>query len=191
MRTHSLLTLILMAGLTVGVTRPQEESRDDDPTVKPKYVHPLIQGYGGVVVLPEATEQPQPGSKILLDITSDATEGKVIKGLARAALIMNQFPGVGIQPDQVQMAIVLHGPATKAALKHDAYAKHADGPTNANLELITRLHEAGVEIFVCGQALAHREYPMGEVAPEVAVAFSAATVNMNKQRDGYAYVPFI
>ena len=61
---------------------------------------------------------------------------------------------------------------------------------NPNLELITRLKKAGVEIYVCGQALAHHGYATNEVAPEVKVAVSAATVNINLQMDGYAYLPF-
>ena len=55
---------------------------------------------------------------------------------------------------------------------------------------MAKLKEAGVEIFVCGQALAHHGFATSEVAPEVKVAVSAATVNINLQMDGYAYIPF-
>ena len=105
--------------------------------------------------------------------------------------MMNQFASAGIRPDQVQMVIVLHGPATKAALSHDAYAKRSGGEKNPNLDLISHLRKAGVEVFVCGQALAHRNFGIHEGAPEVTVAFSAATVNINRQADGYAYIPFM
>jgi hypothetical protein len=95
------------------------------------------------------------------------------------------------------MAIILHGPATKAALKDDAIEKHSNpyarsqGATkNPNLELMRQLTKAGVEIYVCGQALAHHGYGTDEVAPDVTVAVSAATVNINLQMDGYAYIPF-
>ncbi|MDW7772113.1 MAG: DsrE family protein [Desulfobulbaceae bacterium] len=47
-----------------------------------------------------------------------------------------------------------------------------------------------MEIYVCGQALAHQGYRTDEVLPEVTVAVSAATVNINKQMEGYAYIPF-
>ena len=95
------------------------------------------------------------------------------------------------------MAIILHGPATKAALSHEGFAKHTKsyetdlGKTkNPNLDLIRRLKEAGVNVYVCGQALAHHGFATTEVAPEVQVAVSAATVNINLQMDGYAYIPF-
>jgi intracellular sulfur oxidation DsrE/DsrF family protein len=43
---------------------------------------------------------------------------------------------------------------------------------------------------VCGQAMAHQGYGRDEVIPAVIIAVSAATVNINKQMEGYAYIPF-
>ena len=57
----------------------QAQETHKGPTANPRYVHPLIKDHGRVVVLPDVAEQPQPGSKVLLDITSDATEGEVAK----------------------------------------------------------------------------------------------------------------
>lgn len=168
------------------------------PTGSPKFEHPLIQGHGGIVVLPDAAHQPKKNSKVLLDIIADDKSGKVIKGFDRAALILNQYTQAGAGTDQgFKMALILHGPATQAALKHDAYAAHSKpyaraqgASSNPNLELIQKLKQAGVEIYVCGQALAHHGFGLDEVAPEVTVAVSAATVNINLQTDGYAYIPF-
>ena len=187
------LKLISAATLLVGTT-----INAADPTGEPNYQHPVIEDHGGIVVLPDAAHQPQHNSKIVLDITSDSKSGSVIKGFDRAALILNQYTQVhaGIE-NGFQMAIILHGPATKAALSHEAHARHTNSylqdigkKMNPNLELITQLKKAGVEIYVCGQALAHHGYATNEVAPEVKVAVSAATVNINLQMDGYAYLPF-
>ncbi|MCM2374294.1 DsrE family protein [Aporhodopirellula aestuarii] len=169
-----------------------------DPTGEPSFEHPLIKDHGGIVVLPDADQQPKPNSKVLLDITSDAKSGNVIKGFDRAALILNQYTqaGAGIE-NGFKMALILHGPATTAALSDEAYGKHVKpymkdkGQTkNPNLELLKELREAGVEIFVCGQALAHHGFGTNEVAREVKVAVSAATVNINLQMNNYAYIPF-
>jgi len=170
----------------------------DDPTGAPEFQYPVIENHGGIVVLPEAAHQPKKNSKVILDITSDSKSGEVIKGFDRAALIMNQYTEAGAGIDNgFQMAIILHGPATKAALSHEGYAKHTNpyltdkGKTkNPNLELIAKLKKVGVEIFVCGQALSHHGFATGEVASDVKVAVSAATVNINLQMDGYAYIPF-
>ena len=169
-----------------------------DPTGKPEYKHPLIQGAGGIVVLPNAIDQPKEDAKVVLDITSDEKSGGVIKGLDRAALISNQYAHAGVGPDNgMKMVIILHGPATKAALTDGAYVKHSSSYAvhsgvegNPNLKLLERLNEVGVEVAVCAQALAHRGYSTEEVAPVVKIAVSAATVNINKQTAGYAYLPF-
>ena len=145
-----------------------------DPTAEPEYQHPVIKDHGGIVVLPNAAHQPKKNSKVLLDITADDKSGSVIKGFDRAALILNQYTQAKAGTENgLKMAIILHGPATKAALSHEAYAKHTNsylqdkGTTkNPNLELMTHLKKAGVEIYVCGQALAHHGYGTDEVAPK-------------------------
>jgi len=169
-----------------------------DPTGSPQYQHLVIQDHGGIVVVPEAAEQPRRNSKVILDITSGEMAGGVLKGFDRAALIINLYTQADIGPKQgMKMAIILHGSATKAALTDTAYKEHSSSYTkqlglrgNPNLALIRRLNEVGVEIYVCAQALAHHGFATAEVAPAVKVAVSAASVNINKQMDGYAYLPF-
>lgn len=169
-----------------------------DPTGEPKFTHPVIKDHGGIVELPDAAHQPKKNSRVLIDITSDEKSGPVIKGLDRAALILNQYAQADAGENQgFKMAIILHGPATVAALSQDGYARHAKPymkdkrqTENPNLELIAELKDAGVEIFVCGQALAHHKFATTEVAPEVTIAVSAATVNIGLQMENYASIGF-
>ena len=44
-------------------------------------------------------------------------------------------------------------------------------------------------MFVCGQALAYKGFKESEVADGIRVAAAALTVVINKQADGYSYVP--
>jgi hypothetical protein len=60
---------------------------------------------------------------------------------------------------------------------------------NPNLPLSRDLKKAGVEVFVCGQSLHERGFKAAAVAEEVPVADSALLVLVNKQVDGYAYIP--
>ncbi|QDT16667.1 DsrE family protein [Alienimonas californiensis] len=185
--------------MTLGLPTLVAAALVADPTGTPEFEYPLIKGHGGIVVLPEAAQQPKKSSKVVLDITSDEKSGGVIKGFDRAALILNQYTQAGAGTDDgLKMALILHGPATQAALRDDAYVKRskpyaqAQGPSsNPNLDVIQKLRKEGVEIYVCGQALAHHGFATDEVAPEVTVAVSAATVNINLQMDGYAYLPFM
>jgi intracellular sulfur oxidation DsrE/DsrF family protein len=60
---------------------------------------------------------------------------------------------------------------------------------NPNLPLSRLLQKAGVEVMVCGQALNYKKIERSEVAGEVSVAAAALTVLLNRQADGFAYVP--
>ena len=188
MKTLTVMAASMLAAAFVGV----------DLTSSPEFQHPLIKDHGGIVVLPDAAQQPKKNSKVLLDIISDKKSGKVITAFDRAALILNQYTQAKAGTENgFKMALIIHGPATQAALGDEGYAKHTQpyakdqgAGKNPNRELIRQLKKAGVEIYVCGQALAHHGYATSEVAPEVTVAVSAATVNINLQMDGYAHILF-
>jgi intracellular sulfur oxidation DsrE/DsrF family protein len=164
---------------------------------EPEFVFPLIQGYGGIAVQPEVAELPQRGAKIVFDITADSPPGEVNRALESVARYLNLNAQAGNQPGDVQLALVLHGKATRCALDDAAYAKAvaagtelAAGPIekNPNRPLLAVLKKHGVQTFVCGQSLARNKYPLADVAPELTVAASAMTVNVNKQLAGYAYL---
>jgi intracellular sulfur oxidation DsrE/DsrF family protein len=55
--------------------------------------------------------------------------------------------------------------------------------------VIAELRKAGVEVLVCGQALAYKGFKHDEVSEGIKVASAALTVVINKQADGYSYVP--
>jgi intracellular sulfur oxidation DsrE/DsrF family protein len=155
----------------------------------PELVYPRIKRYGGVVPLPKAAQKPRRGTKVVLDITADPRLDAVIPGLERAARLLNLYAAAGVPEDGIKVALVLHGEATKAALNDRAYASRFLTKTNPNLPLIRELKKAGVEVYVCGQALHSKGFPMNEVVREVPVALAALTVVINKQAEGYAYVP--
>ena len=85
-----------------------------DLTGDPMFQHPLIKEHGGIVVLPDAAQQPKQNSKVVLDIISDKKSGKVITGFDRAALILNQYTQASAGTENgLKLAIILHGPATR------------------------------------------------------------------------------
>jgi len=154
----------------------------------PNVHFPQIARYGGVVPVPGATEPPRRGTKIVFDITADGKPEQLNQGLESVARYLNLNASAGFKPSEVKLALVLHGPATLAALNDGAYAKHTASTQNPNLELIRELKACGVELFVCGQSLARNNFSPAEVTGELSVAASAMTVNANKQLDGYSYL---
>lgn len=154
-----------------------------------KLVTPTIEGFGAILPRPGAIEQPRSGAKVVFDATADAKPDAINKGLDRVARLLNLYGSNNTPSSNVEIAIVLHGEATKSILSDAAYEQRFGQPTNPNLPLIRKLQEAGVKVMVCGQALNYKGFPDAEVADGIPIAASALTVLMNKQADGHAYIP--
>ena len=155
----------------------------------PKLEFPIIPGHGGVLPRPDAVEQPRSGAKVVFDATADVRPTDINKGLDRVARLLNLYGVAGLKAQDVTIVIVLHGEATKTVLNDMAYKARFQVEQNPNLPLIRQLQQAGVEVLVCGQALNYKGFPDGEVADEIPIAAAALTVVINKQTDGYSYIP--
>ena len=90
----------------------------------------------------------------------------------------------GVPRANVRLAIIVHGTATPSLLVNDAY-KTRTGADNGSIALLTALHEAGVQIIVCGQALINRNVPRGQLLPFVKVATTAGTAHAILAAQGY------
>ncbi|MBX9790200.1 MAG: DsrE family protein [Pirellulales bacterium] len=177
MRTWIWLTTGLLTALVGGIGG--EEAR---------FHFPQVAAYGLVAEVPGAAEPPRRGAKIVFDVVSDGKPEELNKGLESVARYLNLNATSGFEPTDVKLAVVLHGPATRAALNDTAYTRATGAAKNPNLALVWALKECGVEVFVCGQSLARNRFARSEVASDVVVAVSAMTVNVNKQQDRYAYL---
>lgn len=157
--------------------------------VAPKLEFPIIENVGGVVSRPQAVEQPRAGAKVVFDVTVDAKPADINKGLDRVARLLNLYGAAGLKAQDITITMVLHGEATKSVLSHEAYKKRFETEQNPNLTLIRELQKVGVEVLVCGQALNYKAIADAEVAEGIPVAAAALSVVINKQSDGYAYIP--
>lgn len=163
-------------------------ARADEPA-KPNFVSPAVPGYGPVVAMPEAEHQPTKGTKLVLDVTATAKEAsEPPPGLVRAAVLKNLAAVAGLKPNELPVAIVLHGQVTELALTDGAY-QDATESKHAHAALVDRLTAAGVEVYVCGQSLARKGLKPDHVRPGVKVAASAVSAVTNYQSRGYAYIP--
>lgn len=170
-----------------GMRNHQEAAAHDNT---PNHLNfPVISSEGGVVHLPDAAQQPQEGTKLLVDLTSGGSADQLNTGLQKVAKYLNIFAGAGAKPVKVQISVVVHGDATLIVLNKDAYSSKFTAADNPNLKLIEELHANGVKFYVCGQSLISKGSDPKDVAPFVQTAVSALTAVVNLQADGYAYVP--
>lgn len=183
---HDVLRSDAARGSGAAVVEPEGGSNGEF-----RYVYPRIEGRGQVVRLPEAADQPRSGAKICVDITRGGNPGAANAAVEKVARYVNIYAGAGREPADVEITVVLHGDATLCALSEEAYAGQFGTDGNPNIELFRDLGAAGVEFRVCGQSLASKSFGPGSVCEEVDVAVSALTVLVNRQTDGYAYVPML
>jgi intracellular sulfur oxidation DsrE/DsrF family protein len=173
---------------SVAVVAGASVLQANEPTRK-KLAYPIIPDAGGVVVLPKAAEQPLKDAKGLIEITSDAVMDAINAGLDRTAKVLNLYGAAGLKATDVKLAVVAHGAAVRAILSDAAYKVVTKEDRNPNLPLLRELRKAGVDLFVCGQALHAAGHTATDVAEPVQVADSFLTVMLNRQADGYAYIP--
>lgn len=151
--------------------------------------YPVISDMGGVFQLKEAVFQPEDGAKLCIDVTRGGDKDVLNKALEKVTRFVNIYGGAGAEKANASFAVILHGDAVLTCLNDEAYAKEFGTDANPNLDCLHKLHEAGVEIAVCGQSLQHAGKSPADVAVFVDVAVSSLTAIVSLQKDGYSYVP--
>jgi intracellular sulfur oxidation DsrE/DsrF family protein len=151
---------------------------------------PVIEEFGETypVEAPDvATTTDQP-YRLLFDISTapDAPDALSTQ-FNTVARFLNMHTRAGVPQEQMHLAVVLHGTAGKYALSRAAYQERY-GTEHTNWALMAALHDAGVEIYLCGQTAMHRGLPPDQLASEVQLALSAMTVIASLGAEGYTVV---
>ncbi len=75
-------------------------------------------------------------------------------------------------PEEIQVVVVVHGPATTFVLSNTAF-QESFKKENADRAIIRKWNDVGVEFYVCGQSLAEKGIDHKLVDYRITVAFSA------------------
>lgn len=180
-----LLTGWLVALVGMGWTAPSAAQPLVDPVSGP-----VIDGFGETypVEAPSFPTPTDPSYKMLFDIsTSPDVPDALSAQLNTVARFLNMHARAGVPREQMEVAIVLHGTAGKYALSRDAYRTRYD-VAHTNMALMEALHDAGVDLYLCGQTAMHRGFPPHQLAPSVDLALSAMTVMASLSADGYTVI---
>ncbi|GJL96726.1 MAG: hypothetical protein DHS20C06_05430 [Hyphobacterium sp.] len=146
---------------------------------------PVIDAYGPVAEVPGALPLAADSVfRIAFDTAIPAEDGDPNRTLVSAVRFINMHARAGVDPDNIHLAIVLHGRAVRDVT--DA----ADGEVNASAEMIAILLENNVTIFVCGQSAAYYDVTVDDLLPGVSMSLSAMTAHARLQQQGYTLNPF-
>ena len=84
--------------------------------------------------------------KIIFDVMQSSEDKSVVnKYIETAARFLNMHAKAGLKPEQLHVAMTIHGGAWQDVMTNEAY-KEKFGVDNPNFELINQLSEAGVDI---------------------------------------------
>ena len=144
---------------------------------------PVVEGYGPTDPIDDRDVPLREGFvyKAVFDIAEDPAPESVNRNLVSVARYLNMHARNGVSVEDMDLAIVVHGAAVRNLVVND---------DNPNLELISLLRKAGVDIYVCGQSMAFGGIAKDELASGVQIALSAMTMLTILQSDGYALLPW-
>jgi len=146
--------LIVLATL---IAAPAAPAAEEPPGF---WTTPAIEGYGNIHPLPQGAYQPDPKQtyRIVFGMTAASKSPEEVNpAIERVARTVNLYASAGVPLNHLKFVAVAYGQATALAL-NDAQYKAAYGVANPNLPVIARLSKAGVDVAVCGQAVAEHKY---------------------------------
>lgn len=128
--------------------------------------------------------------KVIFDVFKDSKKkSKKNPSIITVARYINMHLQQGLSLENLKIALVLHGAATKNALNDKSYQKKY-GKENPNLALLHALKQANVDIFVCGQSLYAKGFKQADTSIDVKVSLSALTALVHYQSEGYHQINF-
>lgn len=152
---------------------------------------PAIEGYGPTHAIDDRDVPLREGVvyRAVFDAAASPDDPAALNTrLVSVARFLNMHVRSETPLENMDVAVVVHGAALKSVLNNASYRARF-GVDNPNLELVARLHDAGVDFYVCGQSMAFGGIEKGELSSPARVALSAMTMLTVLQNDGYALLP--
>ena len=153
---------------------------------------PVIMDYGLIFPIENADLHlnSEKEYKVLFDVfTDDSKKSKINPLINTVARFINMHVYHGVPVENLDIALVLHGSATKAAMSEEAF-KAKFGYDNPDIPLIDALVNARVNVYVCGQSFFAHGYTTEQKSEHVKLGLSALTVLTEYQSDGFQLINF-
>jgi intracellular sulfur oxidation DsrE/DsrF family protein len=153
--------------------------------------YPVIDSFGGIYDIPEATVRPGPEQqyKVIIDLYSGSeSPDKLNPALNNVARMIN-LHAIGGASQKMDVVLAIHGKANDVVMSSEHYLARYN-VDNPNVELIKSLKAAGVKLTVCGQSLLYSNVAAEQVLKEVDIATSMLTTVTTYQLKGYAFLAF-
>ena len=145
----------------------------------------VISGYGEFAAVGDARLGAENVFHVAYDVSAAGPEDGLNRSFVTPARFLNMHANTGVLPENMHLAVIVHGGAHKALL-----ASAARGAESPNEELIARLVDAGVIFELCGQTAGYYYIAQDDLLPGVTISLSAMTSHALLQQQGYTLNPF-
>jgi intracellular sulfur oxidation DsrE/DsrF family protein len=150
-----------------------------------------VPGYDAGRDLPGAHNAPDPNTeyKVVFDlVVPDENLEDPYPMLPLIATYVNTLAKFGVPPENRKVAVVMHRGSGLIGLKNEEFKARNDGHDNPNIELIQKLHAAGVTFHLCGQGVLAREIDQNDIMDEIQIDYWALTTLIELGRQGYVKI---
>jgi intracellular sulfur oxidation DsrE/DsrF family protein len=184
-RINFLLMLLAVAGSLAA------QSLDERlKAVEKDMIYPVMKSHPHMGVLP--VTDPALGfsakqkHKIAIDLTMPFSDSsKVSTGITEIGRTFNLHVANGAPKENIDMVVIIHGPAVRSFFTDEVYAKR-NGIPNPNLAAIQELSRNGVKFYICGQSLGILKMSKASFTPVLQATISAKTAVTDFQSRGYS-----
>lgn len=183
------VVLIFVSGATIAATNAVTNVATNTATTGFSK-GPVFSNYGSNTLIEGGIDTPASQKfKVVFDISQRNETGDVSKNLDTVARFINMHVRAGVQLDNLDVALVVHGKAGFDLMTNSAH-KVKFARENPNNELLNLLLDNKVEVFVCGQSSSFLGLDKKDINPRVKMSLSAMTANALLQQKGYTLNPF-
>ena len=151
---------------------------------------PVFENYGENTPIEGGLAKPQSRRfKVVFDISDQSAAGGTNRQFNSVARFINMHVRAGVQKDNIDVAMVIHGKASFDLMNDKAHTAKFD-QANRNSELIDLLSNFGVSVIICGQSASYHGINKADLNQNVKLSLSAMTANALLQQQGYTLNPF-
>lgn len=126
--------------------------------------------------------------KVAFDVHTTGDAATVNRKFESLARFINMHVANGVKPENIDLALVVHGKTTLDVQNAAAVAVKQLGE-NKNIPLLQALLDNNVKIYLCGQSAAFYDVKTADLYPGVEMALSAMTAHALLQQQGYTLNP--
>ena len=139
---------------------------------------------------PGAKELPDPNTdyKVVFSVGAKVKDDEVHPTLKMIGMYLNTLAHNGVSAKNRHIAAMFHQGGGDAVFSNEVYKARHNGVDNPNIAVLKELHDAGVELRVCGQGLMGKKVDPSQLLPGVQADLWAMVTMVNLQSRGYVRV---